>query len=129
MLDYMGGYIPVRVVTCEETLWCQCKQMNQGALDSLGQKTGGSRGPNSSLSSICVFCITKEGAGCWGAGSLAEKHQSVNLIYLSNINVSESLTNVCCHQMTCAFLHHLLTPGAENTGVVNHGPDLQPPGL
>ena len=64
------------------TLWCQCKPVNQGALDSLGQKTGGSRGPNSSLSSICIFCITKEGAGSWGAGSLAENKQGINYFHI-----------------------------------------------
>lgn len=84
VLDWMGrgDNNMVRVVACQERHRCRRKRVNQGALNSLGQKTGGSRGPKASLSSICSFCIGKEGVGCWGAGSLAGKHQGINFVYL-----------------------------------------------
>lgn len=47
-------------------------------LDSLGQKTGGSRGPNSSRSSICTFWMGKGTAGAQGSGSAAEEEQCVS---------------------------------------------------
>lgn len=65
-------------------------QASPGAPDSLGQKTGGRRGPNSSLSSICIFCIGKGGTGSRGTGSLAEKQQCLIFTHLLNIYVLES---------------------------------------
>lgn len=64
--------------------------MGMCALDSLGQKTGGSRGPNSSRSSICTFWMGKGIAGSQGSRSAAEKHPSINSIHLPGANARKS---------------------------------------